>query len=246
MPPWTRWEYAANPSWAAEVQRRSLVAIDELGQGKVDVPGFLKNTKTLHKTLFDGLTPPGLPHFAGNYRGTLLTELHDYPIEVPSSTPGAPPLLSGTPPGQVADKMRLFADRVDGALWSTDKSASNGKGQNFRLNACHRAAELVSEFCRIHPYVNGNGHIGRYIVWAFLSRYGILPVRWTVDPRPTLHHPTYDYDVWRHQNGQPFPLIMQILKCCEDKGDTGTQVAATTDTGTQVAAKPAGAEVPGG
>ena len=40
-------------------------------------------------------------------------------------------------------------------------------------------------FVHIHPYANGNGHMGRLLVVAILGRYGYWLQKWTIDPNPS-------------------------------------------------------------
>jgi Fic family protein len=68
-------------------------------------------------------------------------------------------------------------------------------------------------FLGIHPYMNGNGHAGRLLLWAILVKFGYIPRRWTVDMRPP--DPQYSDGIKRHRNGNFDMLENSILACLE-------------------------------
>lgn len=79
---------------------------------------------------------------------------------------------------------------------------------------CHvvaLASRVFEALLRIHPYVNGNGHIARLIVWCILGRYGYWPLRWTIDPRPTF--PEYTVAIKEYRSGNPDMLERMIMQC---------------------------------
>jgi hypothetical protein len=65
-------------------------------------------------------------------------------------------------------------------------------------------------FLTIHPYANGNGHAGRFIVWSIMGRYGHWPRRWTVDPRP--QDPPYSDLISGCRSGDHDPLEQYLLQ----------------------------------
>ena len=79
-----------------------------------------------------------------------------------------------------------------------------------RLLATVAVACAVFElFLRIHPYLNGNGHAGRFVLWAILSRYGYWPGRFRIDPRPP--DPPYSELIVKYRNGVKEPLEQFVL-----------------------------------
>ena len=49
---------------------------------------------------------------------------------------------------------------------------------------CRFLSIVFVQFLAIHPYANGNGHIGRLIVWIFLKKLGFSQDFWSVNDRP--------------------------------------------------------------
>ena len=69
-------------------------------------------------------------------------------------------------------------------------------------------ASILVEFLTIHPYANGNGHMGRAIVWILLGRQGLWPQTWPLDD-----HPPYDAPLKAYRDGNPDPLETLIYQC---------------------------------
>ncbi|MDY0371756.1 MAG: Fic family protein [Sphaerochaetaceae bacterium] len=52
------------------------------------------------------------------------------------------------------------------------------------INWVYLAADITRDFILIHPYRDGNGHLSRFIISAFLIPLGRFPHQWTIHPRP--------------------------------------------------------------
>jgi len=72
-----------------------------------------------------------------------------------------------------------------------DGMATLSSAEDLFLRTVRIAARLFCDFLTIHPYANGNGHTGRFLVWLVLGRFGYWPKKWHLHPRPNL--PGYDY-----------------------------------------------------
>jgi hypothetical protein len=70
------------------------------------------------------------------------------------------------------------------------------------------AAKTLEYFLRIHPYLNGNGHAGRFVVWSLLWHYDYWPTQWPLDESPPYHTLLSTY-----RDGDPVPLEEFILGC---------------------------------
>ncbi len=69
---------------------------------------------------------------------------------------------------------------------------------------------LFVDFLEIHPYANGNGHMGRLIVLLLLAQRDIFPTRsWNIDPRPA--DPPYSNLISRYRSGDQEPLVKFVL-----------------------------------
>jgi hypothetical protein len=119
---------------------------------------------------------------AGHYRGEPFHCLELYCVGVRDDR------RVGVSPGQVSSQMgkfaalanRLFAGLDAGIGEPDNKLSPRGKVKFIVALAC----KLLETFLTIHPYANGNGHIGRFIIWAVLGRYGHWLKRFPIHPRP--------------------------------------------------------------
>ena len=72
------------------------------------------------------------------------------------------------------------------------------------------ACQVFELVLRIHPYVNGNWHVARFVLLAILGRYGYWPRDLTIDPRPG--YPDYLAMIIAYRDGNPRPLEEFILR----------------------------------
>src|SRR5437899_301553 len=75
-------EYKDHPDHATELPRRVARLAAGLRSGQIATLAAASDTRTAHKTLFEGLTPPGHPYFAGHYRGEDFRCLRRCPVYV--------------------------------------------------------------------------------------------------------------------------------------------------------------------
>jgi len=118
----------------------------------------------------------------------------------------------GTVPIAVAGQMRFFEKRLNEialevAKYIADPNETPGKKLLFVIAF---AAELHTEFLRIHPYANGNGHIGRFIVVCFAGHFKFWPKTWDIHGKPA---EPYVALLTQFRNGDREPLIARILDC---------------------------------
>jgi Fic/DOC family len=163
------------------------------------------DSRPVHRDLFENLTPAGCEYFAGHYRGEALRCLRYCPVHVQNDP------RVGLAPEKVPAAMDGIATSIRQGLGALDGStfAAHEKLMAVVVLAC-RLFELV---LRVHPYVNGNGHSARFIVFAILGRYGYWPERWSIDPRPG--NPDYVAMIVAcssYRNGNPQPLEEFMLR----------------------------------
>ena len=200
------WNYESRPSRKPTLLRQVGALLQDLRHSTLDTLASTKDTRPIHSRLFNNLTPSGFQYYAGNYRGSPHLCLLNCEVEIDG--------MPGCPASQVDSFMTTLAsigDRtitdLDSAL--IDQSAVFTQGDRIRLVVAI-SAELFTLFLTIHPYRNGNGHIGRFIIWAILARYGLWIHKWPIEPRP--QDPPYTQLVQESINGNPEPLEKHIIQ----------------------------------
>ncbi len=73
------------------------------------------------------------------------------------------------------------------------------------------AARVFSLFLQIHPYVNGNGHIGRLMLTCVLVEFGYPVGQFPIEPGPK-EQAYYQSLIWAQNRGNFVPLEKFILK----------------------------------
>ncbi|RYG55318.1 MAG: hypothetical protein EON56_05830 [Alphaproteobacteria bacterium] len=149
--------------------------------------------------MFEGLTPPTCVYFAGHARGESYRCLQWYGVGV-----GSDPLV-GTPPDAVDSYLEALASKLADATARLDKfiaSSEQPVSRQVLLSALVPIAAYALEvLLTIHPYANGNGHMGRLLVFVLFARYGVWPEGWTLDVRPP-----YSPLLSAHRRGDVAPL----------------------------------------
>jgi hypothetical protein len=177
-----------------------------LRRGQVDTRSSARDTRPAHAGVFATLTPTNVPQYAGHYRGENLPCLKDYTVGVQ----GDPRV--GFPPDRVLASMQGFSADVGAALNALDAAKDMRAPEAQKLNCIVVVAcRLLERFLAIHPYANGNGHMGRFIVWLVLGRYDYWPYEWPVEPRPP--DPPYTEYIVRARNGERHLLEQFVLGC---------------------------------
>ncbi len=209
MPPTVpHWEYESHKDRVSILRTVTASLYADLRNGTIDCVAALCDTRPFHKRLFTELTPPAYSGFAGNYRGQKQPPyLRRYEVGVPANP------LVGERAVQVNRRMVSLATRTRRAIARLDSSWGGSKDDTSdgeRLFSVVQAAcEWFSEFLVIHPYANGNGHVARFGLLAFLGRYGYWPSSFTIEPRP--FGDVYSKAILEHQNGTPEPLEELVL-----------------------------------
>jgi fido (protein-threonine AMPylation protein) len=166
-----------------------------------------RDCRPSHLELFEGLTPDGFDYFAGHYRGEQIRCLRQYRVKVASDP------RVGASPDVVLPQIVEFRKSFFRALASLDGGNALPDAQFPRAHKIYLTAAVAAwalcEFFTIHPYANGNGHIGRFFVWAILGRYGYWPKSWPLDNRPP--EPSYSNALMAYRNGQFDELEKFIL-----------------------------------
>jgi fido (protein-threonine AMPylation protein) len=205
------WAYDKNKDARRQLKTRGVQILMAVERGAYPPQTFCRDTRPVHKQLFSGLTPKSCPYFAGNYRGDgRFLCLIDFEIVVL----GDP--LVGTKSREVPAELRSFGEQITAAIHTLDELLAPGAGTPMdpalRAAACAKlGCDAFVGFLTVHPYVNGNGHAARTLLFVILRHYGYAPAQWTVDPRPPF--PNYPEMIYQYRRGVTEPLLKFVLSC---------------------------------
>jgi len=203
------WEYQNISKYQSILEERISGILINLRSGKLDINSTASDTRPVHKYFFEYLTPFNYAYYAGNYRGENYRCLRFYNVFIR----GDPRVgfRAETVPikmGELGDQIRNGFAALDLASTVPDAQLSN---EDKVLYAVVFACRVFEIFLRIHPYVNGNGHVARFLIWAILGRYGYWPEQWPIEPRPS--DPPYSQLIIEYRNGNREPLEHFVLQC---------------------------------
>ncbi|MGB6102414.1 MAG: Fic family protein [Pusillimonas sp.] len=157
------WEYTLHPC-VDSVRLQCDEIIQCLSSSFDECESLLADTRSNHKLMFCFVTPTNSDYFAGNYRGADFEHLKNYNVTIGE--------FIGAAPAEVETIMEEFSKDVPLLLEKYEFIASkNTSSPAVRLlNYCQLISILFVKFLAIHPYANGNGHVGRLIVWTLLQK----------------------------------------------------------------------------
>jgi Fic/DOC family len=168
-----------------------------------------KDTRPVHQRYFAGLTPVGFEYYAGHYRGENFTCLKVLSVHIPTDP------MVGHPPDRVLDDMAVFASDFENVItdgdivWSANSKVIAPAEKLYRV--IQLGVALFVYLLQIHPFANGNGHMARFFLISFLSRYGVTLSRWPLHPRP--QDPPYSQFIGRYRRGDRVSLEHFVLSC---------------------------------
>lgn len=198
------WSYSQFPSDQLRDQRCKDILVD-LACDRIAWLDTSADTRPIHARMFDGMCPDGHEYFAGHYRGEPIGHLSTYDVHIPGPTP-----LTCYPHSRVLDAMerlRVEVMRLPELMHQADAHSA----ESDRLVAkVHLACTLLVHFMTVHPYADGNGHMGRYLVWAVLHGFGLHPKRWPLNLRPA--DPPYSVYLNEFRHGKRAPLVQFVLQ----------------------------------
>jgi hypothetical protein len=203
------WEYGYHPDAAVVLPSRAADILADLKQHPDGSEQSMRDTRPFHKTMFSGLTPPSFDHYAGHYRGEILDCLKEARVKL---TNNADPRV-GFEPDWVHNSMKKTAEKISDILFEMDMLQLEDPAvprDEFLVKAVEHSCEVFESFLEIHPYINGNGHMGRFIIIALLGRYGFWMKDWEIHQRPK--EPEYSECIKLHRDGQVTFLQRLILQ----------------------------------
>lgn len=202
------WDYETHPNVQAVATFCSIIAQD-LASGQNGHESAIEDSRELHRQMFEKVVPSACPYLAGNYRGSLFPCLANYPIFF-----GAPPgRREGEKPIGVDKKMESFHADLAAAVEKHRMAVAKAKSQSERAVLFNRwiaaVAAMLTRFYSIHPYANGNGHIGRVLVWVVLTAFGHPPKKLTLHKSPKGYYDLFDL----YRANKKKPLERFLLEC---------------------------------
>jgi hypothetical protein len=196
------WEYNGHPNRGLISVRIADIVFDLRTEAKSTLT-VAADTRESHRAVFHDLVPVRYEYYAGHYRGELFRCLRFYSVGIQ----GDPRV--GATPDTVKFLMTELGATIRAALLALDGNVLLPDREKLRyIVVC--ACQVFVHFLTIHPYANGNGHMGRLVVWSILGRYGHWPNRWTIEPRPP--DPPYSELIVRYRNGDREPLERYIVQ----------------------------------
>lgn len=204
------WEYDQLPNVDAILKSRTEAALTIISKKTTsELIQVAKDTRIFHQQLFVGLTPSQTPYYAGHYRGEDFYCLKSYQVGIQSdprvghSAEYVPPRMAALAADiENSIKVCVEAYRVPNSIFSPEEKL---------LKTINVAAAIFVYFLEIHPFANGNGHAGRFVLISVLARFGIHLTRWNIHPRPP--DPPYSQAIAQYRSGNRALLEQFILSC---------------------------------
>jgi fido (protein-threonine AMPylation protein) len=200
------WEYKDHVLRNTELPAKATDILRKILDNQVTIENILSDSREIHRYLFENLTPTKALNYAGHYRGEDFENLKNYWVGIQDDP------RVGYAPSIVNDAMVLFGSIANNTMKNLDSTNSHNLleiDQKIYITV-EQACELFEFFLRVHPYVNGNGHIARIILWGVLQKYGYNPIGWTIDTRPL--DPPFSNYIKQFREGKKIPLISFVLR----------------------------------
>ena len=151
-----------------------------------------------HLALFSRFVPR--PYYAGNYRQpAAIFECLQVDVEVDG--------VAGTHWRDVPEAVQDLFVRVAANIVAAEIEWEDLPPTKRVLRVGWLVAELVGQFIRIHPFLNGNGRVSRLIWRWILFRFGVSP-QCTIFPRPSA---PYSGLMAAAMRGNHLPLALAVI-----------------------------------
>jgi fido (protein-threonine AMPylation protein) len=203
------WQYGEHPNREESLRAATELLIVDLLAGKYPPETLAHDTRAIHERLFKNLAPPGHEYYAGTYRGSHQKCLRNYNVRIPSDP------RVGARADVVFREMPKLGEAISNSIKELDAifraaiAASNPVPEIDRLVGVVRVAcKAFVSFLTVHPYVDGNGHVARVLLWSILIKFGYVPDRWPIEPKPPS---PYSDAIYKHRSGDTSSLENYVL-----------------------------------
>lgn len=173
------WSIKDHPRAAEYLGRAAQGILERLRTGSgEDRLAFLCDTRAVHRELFAPLTPEGYAAYAGSYRGEAGSVLEHRKAAIHyKNIEGLKERYPALNPAEVIPYMATLEDFIRETFL-----AAEGFDTDIYFT---RMVRIFGMFSKIHPYLDGNGHISRTMMILLAERRGIeVSPTWTIHPRP--------------------------------------------------------------
>lgn len=199
------WGYDTHPDRQGLRQRCSRLT-NAISQRCSTFDRFKFDTRPGHAFLFGGMAPGQCSCIVGEYRGTASCA----PLANCRVTAGADRMV-GLDPLLVATHMRLLEEQCAALLhvhqhWLATKGSTQSP-RNALLRFVTLLAIVLEKFLTIHPYMDGNGHSARLLIYTIMARGGYAPRNWDIDAKQP-----YGEALSQHRRGKPGALQAFLLQ----------------------------------
>ena len=169
------WQAHSSANYDATMTGRCSALLARIIADPASRQAILSDPRNLHRALFASFTPPNHGEYAGSYRGTPGTSLADRRISSASQMEVGGEFEFCRPAEVPA--------RMDRLLQETGDLLRDVSADDFG-----KLIALAYTFCwfgKIHPFLDGNGHVQRAIFAAMATEFGYpLSARFAIHPRP--------------------------------------------------------------
>jgi hypothetical protein len=161
----------------------------------------LCDTRSVHAKMFAGLVPKDQTFYLGGYRGTPRSPLEDRQVTVRVGNLKPLGYVKNHLSDELRDELMFLNPLLPFRRSAVMKSAARNVAHDLSIleiyirgllqadmspeAAIKGVAKVFIDHLHIHPYMDGNGHIGRFLLKALMYEKRVDEIReWTIHTRP--------------------------------------------------------------
>lgn len=201
------WEYTIHPTHSSIISINVNDIYNDLKNKVLCTKECSIDTRGVHGRMFYELAPTKFKYYAGHYRGEYFPCLINYNVYIPDDS------NVGYSSFKVLEAMNIWTNKVDNLINTGDRLYL--KKTKFDRDSFIFLLELIAEayvkLLTIHPYVNGNGHIARFLLWCILLRYNYYPSNYPIEPSPKFKDKRYLETIVNYRKGEKKLIISYFI-----------------------------------